>query len=220
MEKIILEFISTIHNDSPSPSPSSSSSSSPSSSPSSSDGSGSGYGYGYGEGYGSGYGYGYGCGYGSGIKRINNCDIYMIDDMQTIITKIKNNIAKGFILNSDLTLTPCYVIKRDNLFAHGKTLKEAREALQEKIFKNLNIEERIDLFLNEFSLNKRYSGHKFYNWHNKLTGSCKMGRDAFVKDNDIDLDKTFTVSEFITIVERSYGDNIIKQLKEKINERK
>ena len=84
-----------------------------------SDGSGYGYGDGSGYGYGSSYGYGdgsgysngdgdgYGDGYGYGVKSINNDRVYLIDNVQTIIKSVRNNIAKGFILNKDLTLSSC-----------------------------------------------------------------------------------------------------------------
>lgn len=182
-----------------------------------------------GSGYGSGYsgGDGYGGGYGSGdgenvyIKTFGNTIIYNIDDVATIITNIHNNIAKGYILNNDLSLSSCYVAKGNDLFAHGKTIKEAVAALQNKIFAKLDVEERIDLFLKEFSdIDKKYPAKAFYDWHNKLTSSCEMGRDMFVKNGGYDLEKDmFTVKEFINITRNEYGGYIIKQLEDKINER-
>ena len=195
------------------------------------DGDGSGYGDGYGDGYGSGYGDGDGSGYGDGygygdggnvyIKTFGNTIIYNIDNVATIITNIHNNIAKGYILNNDLSLKPCYIAKGNNLFAHGRTIKEAIAALRNKIFARLDIEERIDLFLKEFSdIDKKYPAKAFYDWHNKLTGSCEMGRDMFVKNGGYDLEKNmFTIKEFIDITRNEYGGDIIKQLEDKINER-
>ena len=72
------------------------------------DGDGYGDGSGDGSGYGDGYGYGYGSGYG--IKRINGEDVYIIGGVQTIIKSLRGNVAKGFILNSDCSLEPCYVV--------------------------------------------------------------------------------------------------------------
>ena len=187
----------------------------------------SGFGFGYGDCFGFGYGDCSGSGSGSSfgsnndIKTFDNNMIYLIDEIPTIIKNIHNNIAKGYILNNDLSLMPCYIAKRNNLFAHGKTIKEAVEALQDKIFARLDIEERIDLFLKEFSdIDKKYPAKVFYDWHNKLTGSCEMGRDMFVKNGGYDLEKDmFTVKEFINITRNEYGGDIIKQLEDKINER-
>ena len=111
------------------------------------DGSGSGYGYGSGDGDGSGYGYGY----GDGVKSINGNPIYVVDNIPTIITNVKGNIAKGFILHTDLSLTPCFIVKKNNQFSHGNTLHEAFESLQEKLYDDSTEEERIFKFKEHFS---------------------------------------------------------------------
>ena len=187
--------------------------------------SGGGYGDGYGHGDGDGYGYssgsGYGCGSdsGGGVLSINNQKVYLIDGVQTIITKIRNNIAKGFVLKSDLTLQPCCVVKANNLVAHGKNLKEAMQSLQEKLFQDLSKEERIDRFIIEFEKDKKYKGSIFFDWHNKLTRSCLMGRNTFVENNGLSLEDEYTVEEFIDLTKNSYGSEIIKELEKKINKR-
>ena len=188
---------------------------------------GSGYGYGYGSGYGdgSGYGSGYdyddgdGSGYGDGIKIFDGHRIHVIDRVQTVITHIKMNLAKGYILNSDLTLEPCYVVKGDGYFAHGKTVKKAREALQAKMFENMNTEEVIDSFLETFKKGGRYPGKTFFEWHHYLTGSCQMGRESFVRNRGLNMEDLFTVDEFIEICEDSYGGEVIKALKERWKEK-
>ena len=183
---------------------------------------GSGYGYGYGSGNGSGsgsgYGYGYGSGYASGdgyesLKSLNNYIVYKIDHIPTIITHLRNNIAKGFIVNKDLTLTPCYVVKQNNLFAHGETLKKAMIDLSNKLFQSMNEEERVKEFWKIFKPQTKYPAMLFFEWHNKLTGSCEIGRRSFVKDKNVDLEKDkFTVEEFVEICKDSYGGEIIKSL--------
>ena len=184
------------------------------------DGYGSGYGcgcgdgYGYGDGDGSGYGdgYGYGCGYG--VKSINGNSIYVVDNIPTIITNVKGNIAKGFILHSDLSLTPCFIVKENNQFSHGNTLHEAFESLQEKLYDDSTEEERILKFKEHFSdFSKKYSAKDLFIWHHVLTGSCKAGREAFCTDKGIDVDNDrFTVYEFIELTKNSYGGNIIRRL--------
>ena len=198
------------------------------------DGDGAGYGYGYGAGYGAGSGYGdgdgsgAGSGYGdgdgagdgygdgAGLNKINGMIVYLVDGIQTIITTIKNNnIAKGFILNDDLTLNKCFVVKRNNLFAHGETLHDANQALNDKLFDNMSEEERIEEFLNEFEIDKKYPVMKFFDWHNRLTGSCEMGRKTFAKNHNIDLEHDeLTVCEFIELTKNDYGGEVIKMLEE------
>lgn len=196
------------------------------------DGCGDGYGSGYGIGYGIGYGYGGGDGYGDGCGDgcgsgdgcdnndiISFCgqDVYNIDGVATVIEKVKGNLAKGFILNQDLTTEPCYIAKGENLFAHGKTFQEAEKALQDKILDNMDVDEKIDRFLEEFEIGIKYPAKKFYEWHHILTGSCEFGRNAFVKNHSIDLEKdTYTVEEFIEITKNDYGSEIIEQLSERI----
>ena len=149
------------------------------------------------------------------MKEYNNMTIYMIDNIQTLITNIKGALAKGYILENDLTLTPCFVVKGQGYFAHGETVKDARQALQSKIFENMDTEEAISQFLNTFKKGQQYSAKDFYDWHHYLTGSCEMGRKSFMRDHDITFEDKLTVEEFISLCEHSYGGDIIKQLKER-----
>lgn len=184
------------------------------------DGYGSGYGYGDGNGYGSGYGYGYGdgdgsgngYGYGYGIKTHNGKAVYIIDKTATIITAVHGNIAKGFIIGSDLTLSPCYIVKNGNTFAHGKTLRKAVEALQDKLFENMPEEEQVSAFIEVHDYGGTYPVSDLYDWHHRLTGSCEMGRQQFAKDHGIDLGGEMSVKEFIKLTKNSYGGETIKHL--------
>ena len=184
------------------------------------DGHGNGYGHGNGNGYGDGNGNGHGDGYGNGnlnghgIKIFNKSKVYLIDNIQTILTLIKNDVAKGFILNSDLTLTKCYIVRNDFHFAHNSTLNEALKSLEDKTTLTLPIPKRIENFKNSFKdFSKKIKASILYDWHYKLTGSCKMGRDNFCVNNNINLKKDkFTVLEFIELTKNSYGGDIIKQL--------
>ena len=189
------------------------------------------YGYGYdysylylyGSGTGSGEGYGWGSdsgsdSYGSGnnkkIKSINHKKIYIIDEISTIINSIHNNIASGYVVQQDLTLIKCYIVKSNNLFAHGETIKKAIEDLNIKIYRKLNIDEKIEEFKSKFNDTDKYSAEEFYKWHNILTGSCEQGRNTFVKNHNIDLKKDkFTVEEFIEKTKNDYGSDIIIKLK-------
>ena len=137
--------------------------------------------------------------------------------METIISDIKGNLAKGFILNTDFSLSPCYICKGNGYFAHGETLKEAKESLRKKIFENMDTDETIEHFLSTFEKGKKYPARDFYEWHHYLTGSCKMGRKSFMQDRNITFDDMYTVDEFITLCEDSYGGGIIKELKERWN---
>ena len=179
------------------------------------DGSGDGYGYGYG--YGSGYGYGYGD--GSGIKSFNGEPVFRIDGVNTLIRSVRGNTAHGAIVNEDLTLTPCYIVKQENVFAHGETLRGAMEALRDKLFEDMPEDERIDAFLRETDREKTYPTQYFYDWHHRLTGSCDMGRKQFARDHGVDLEHgMMTLTEFLELTKDAYGGDVIRKVISKLQE--
>ena len=181
--------------------------------------SGSGYGYGSGDGYcsgdgsgdGSGYGYCSDSGDGYGIKKYDGEDVHMIDGVQTIITAVHGNIAKGFILQGDLTLTPCFIAKVEDCFAHGETVRQAVTDARDKAFEDLPQEERITAFLNAIKPNTAYPVMTLYDWHHRLTGSCEAGRKAFAKDHGIDLSADMTREAFFELTKDAYGGSVIRE---------
>lgn len=177
------------------------------------DGSGDGSGYDYGRGNGRGNGNGIGTGYG--IKSINGHKVYNVDDTPTIFTHIYENVAKGYMLERNVILKPCYIVKGNGYFAHGETLQEAQSALEEKIIDEMDVEEKIELFKEKFpDVNKKYAVKDFYQWHHNLTGSCEMGRKSFAKNHNIDIDNdVMTVKEFIKLTENAYCGDVIRELK-------
>ena len=168
------------------------------------------------KGLGSGLGSGWGSGSGEGLLSFCGQTVHYVDGMATVIERVHGNLARGYIVNKDLTTERCYVAKMDDVFAHGKTAREAHEALCEKVFQRMDTEEKVEAFLREFKPGKKYPAKAFYDWHNKLTGSCKMGRDEFVRSNGIDLENgLYTVEEFVEITKNAYGGEVIKMIKEK-----
>ena len=182
-------------------------------------------GYGCGGGYGSPdgndcgsgsvYCTGSGKGYYDGVKDINGIIVYIIDDIPTIITSVRNNIAKGFIVKSDLQFEPCYVVKENNQFAHGDTLKDAFISLQKKLYDFSTEEERIEAFKKKFSeYDVKYNNRDLFVYHHVLTGSCRMGREAFMSNKGLSLDGKTSVREFVKLTQDAYGGDIIKKLPE------
>ena len=193
-------------------------------------GSGDGYGYGDGSGYGDGYAHGDGCGSGSGsgsgygygsgygdllsIKKVGDDNIYDIDGVPTAIDNIKGNIAKGRVLQADMTWEPCYIVRIGNSFAHGETIHDAQRDAQQKHMKSAPIEERLNMFKDRFpDFDEPVPAKDLFDWHNTLTGSCMMGRKQWCKDHGINVDAdTFTVKEFIELTKDSYGGETIRKL--------
>lgn len=181
------------------------------------DGAGAGGGSGDDSGAGGGYGFGsgYGDGYGADIKFFCGSPAYEIDGITTIITAVFGSYAKGYILEPCLTLTPCYIAKRESHFAHGKTLSEAVAAVAEKAFDDMPEEDRIAEFWKCHEKGVKYPARDLYDWHHRLTGSCEMGRNTFAAEHGIDLNSDmFTVAEFVELCGKSYGGEIIRKLAE------
>ena len=179
------------------------------------DGSGSGSGYGSGSGDGDGYGDGSGSGSGDGygVLFFDGMPVYDVDGVQTLIFSVYKGFAKGAILLKDLTLRPCYIARGGDKFAHGETLKEAVAALQNKMFAGMPEEDRIDAFYEEHKSGVKYPARDLWVWHNRLTGSCEMGRNAFAEEHGIDVDRDeFTPEEFCTMCRDSYGGATIRKL--------
>lgn len=184
---------------------------------------GSGRGDGLGDGLGCGDGFGdcdayvdgsgAGSGVGDGVKELNGDNVYLVDEIQTIIKSVHGNIAQGFILNRDLTLQPCYIVKEQNLFSHGETLHDAFMALQEKLYDDSTEEERIEAFVKKFpDYDTPYPNRDLFTYHHVLTGSCRFGRESFCKDKGINLDGSTTVREFVSLTKDSYGSETIRRL--------
>lgn len=170
-------------------------------------GSGDGSGYGYSSGSGSG------SGDGDGIKSFNRELVYQIDGVNTLIRSVRGNTAHGAIVNNDLTTTLCYIVKQGDIFAHGETLREAMEALRDKLFEDMPEEERIDTFLRETDREKAYPTQHFYDWHHRLTGSCDMGRKRFARDHGVDLEHgVMTLTEFLKLTKDAYGGDVIRKV--------
>lgn len=165
----------------------------------------------------SGSGYGHGSGYGDGLIEFNYDKVNYIDGIATVIKQVHGNLAKGYIVNQDLTTAPCYIAKdNEGRFAHGETFEQARKSLEKKAMEDMDEEERIDKFLENFDTSKSYKGKEFYDWHHILTGSCEFGRNSFVKNNGIDLDKEYSVEYFLSITESCYGGEVIKKIIKRI----
>ena len=189
------------------------------------DGKGSGYGSSFDKGFGCGCGKGLGCSYGfdkdfgygfgsdKGLKKINGKTVYIVDETTTIFTSIRGNIAQGFIVQSDLQLTPCFIVKENNKFAHGSTLRDAFTSLQEKLYDDSTEEERIEAFKKKFpAYDEKYDNKDLFAYHHVLTGSCRMGREEFVKGKGLSLDGKTSVREFVELTKDAYGSYIIKEL--------
>ncbi len=171
----------------------------------------------------SGYGYGLidggGDGYGDSedswlyVKAYCGKPIYNVDGVPTMIYSVRHGVAFGATLRADLTTTPCVIVKSGHVYAHGTTLREATEALRDKLCDGMNEEERIAAFWECHNRTDKYSGRDLWYWHHRLTGSCEFGRNEFAKNHSINIDNSeFTVAEFVELCKDSYGGDVIRKL--------
>ena len=155
------------------------------------------------------------------MKTINGHDVYQIDGVPTILLRIRENIAKGLVVQPDLTLSPCFVAKQGALFAHGETLHAAMEALRDKLFEDMPEKERIAEFMNAHEWGVEYSDQDYFSWHHRLTGSCEMGRRNFAAERGLEsLEGCRTVQSFIELTKDAYGGDVIRHLAEAYAEKR
>ena len=175
--------------------------------------SGSGSGFGFGSGSGSGSGFGFGDGFGDGVKGFNGDIVHYVDGVPTVIKSVRGNVARGFILQSDFQLAPCFIVKESGKFAHGDTLRDAFASLQEKLYDDSTEEERVEAFRAKFpGYDTPYPNRDLFAYHHVLTGSCRMGRESFCRDHGISLDGTTTVRDFVELTKDSYGGETVRKL--------
>jgi hypothetical protein len=135
-----------------------------------------------------------------------------IDSVPTIITRVRGMVAKGFLVQADLTLKPCWIARSGDSFAHGETAADAMRDAQSKAFDDMDVESKIEAFWQEFNREDTYPASAFFEWHGRLTGSCERGRKQFMQDRQIGMHEGMTVAQFIEIVADRYGCEIIAKL--------
>ena len=151
-----------------------------------------------------------GYGYGDILKFCGHL-VVDIDNTPTIIYSILRNYAHGAILNSDLSLSECYIAKAGNYFAHGETLREARRAAEAKRLKNEPLEDKIARFIKTHpDLDTEYGD--LFDWHHTLTGSCEFGRKEWCRNHGYQPTDSITVRDFIRLTKFDYGGHIIERL--------
>ena len=140
--------------------------------------------------------------------------VVQIDGINTTIQCVRGDIARGFIVNDDLTLTKIFVARIGDTFAHAESAKAAIESCRLKLLLDSDPTERVAMFLKTAKLS--YSGHELLGIHRALTGACIAGQQAFVKNQGIDLDRNYTLPEFCDITIGAFGGSVIRILKEQV----
>lgn len=155
----------------------------------------------------------------NGILSVDGRKIYIIDEIPTAIDNIKGNIAIGKILQADMSWKQCYIARVGNSFAHGETSHEAFKDATAKDLVDMPFAVKIKRFKERFpSLDDTAQVSEFYNWHNTLTGSCKMGRKHWLNEHGYNMDTDIsTVRNFLEQTKNDYGSNVITKVLELYN---
>lgn len=156
-----------------------------------------------------------GCGYGDqvGTGYIIH-GMVRVDNIWCKVLSNKRGIAKVQVWP---TQEIAYIVAYNGYQAHGKTPQDAAEAAKQKWEASRSVEERLEFVRQQFAEapDNRLSGHELYKIHGMLTGSCAFGRDNFVKTHGVNLDKKYSLKEFVDLVGADYGGQTVKRLLEK-----
>ena len=128
-------------------------------------------------------------------------EVQIIDDVKTIILNHKKNVIKGVFLDS---LNPCYVVEKDGVYSHGRTLKEAKDSL---IYK---ISNRDNSMYEDYTLDTVVTFEEGIKMYRVITGACEAGTRNFV-EGLAKKKKKYTVGEIITATEGQYGNETFKE---------
>ena len=93
---------------------------------------------------------------------------------------------------------------------------QAFEDARDKAFQDLSEEERIEKFKETYpDEDAKIPAKELYEWHNRLTGSCEMGRQNFARQHGIDIENdSFTVYEFVNLTKDDYRGDVIAKILE------
>ena len=120
-------------------------------------------------------------------------------------------MAKGAVLQKDLTLKDCWIAKHGNFFAHGDTLRDAVKAAYAKWRENRPLDERVAEFVKTHpSLDDEYSD--LFEWHHTLTGSCEFGRRNWCDEHGYKPTDSITLRTFFDKTKGDYGGDVIKMV--------
>jgi hypothetical protein len=94
-----------------------------------------------------------------------------------------------------------YVIEKDGVYSHGKTLKEAKASL---IFK---ITDHDTSKYESWGLDEKVSAAEAITSYRAITGACEFGVRDFCEKKGVDLNGQFSPREIIELTNGAYGNN-------------
>jgi len=140
-------------------------------------------------------------------------DIKLVDYRTMIINSTKQldryKIHSSYYIEDyfhDDTPQKIFIAEQDNLFAHGKSIKEAIADLEFKKLSKLGANEHIQRIIKQGYMNPQD--------YRLLTRACREGTNRFLEDNDLTWDDIRTIDEVIDLTKGNYGHDIFIRLLE------
>ena len=131
-------------------------------------------------------------------KNFKECVV--IDGIISVVVNRHKNVLKVKNLgDEDIT----FIVKDGEMYAHGATIKEAKESLLYKI------SNRDTSKYNNFTLDTKLTKKQAIEMYRVITGACEAGTRYFVEHNKIP--RNLTVAKVIEITENQYGNNKLKE---------
>lgn len=135
------------------------------------------------------------------VRCIDGCCMYILKEKQLV----DYNILKCSYFPKE---TIVYVAEKDNIFAHGQTIRKAVSDLQFKIRESLDVSEHIARIAQQGFMNA--------NDYRLLTGACRQGTDFFLSEHNLTWDDTMPVEEVLQLTKGFYGYESFQKAAEKI----
>ena len=123
------------------------------------------------------------------------------DDIQCAILSHKKNIYK---VKNFGEKDASYVIEKDGVFSHGKTIKEARESL---IYK---VSDRDTSAYKNLTLDSEVTFEEAVKMYRVITGACEAGTKYFVSQLS-KVKKKYSITEIINLTDGQYGSDSFKK---------
>ena len=132
----------------------------------------------------------------------------MTDNIKSAVIQDKGKIKKAKIIDTETNTIGnniVYIVSDNNgNFAHGKTIKEAKESLLYKIssrdtsqYKNLTLKSKLTF-------------EEAIKMYRVITGACEFGTKQFVEQNKIE-NKQYTIKEIIEITKNQFGNETLQK---------
>jgi len=140
-------------------------------------------------------------------------DVKIIDDYTMVVNSTKQldqyKIHSAYYIYNyfhENNPSKVFIVEQDNLFAHGKSIKEAINDLEFKKLSKLGANEHIQRVIKQ-----GYIKPQDYRY---ITGACKEGTNKFLNDNNLGYDDTKSIDEVIELTKGNYGHDVFVRLLE------